>query len=78
MGGDRVHAVLSQSPRKRAASNRARKGLIFGPKGIPLTPTHTRRRGRLYQYYVSSDALRKGASGGALRVPVGEIEAATL
>ena len=52
---DQVHALLQDSPRKRAAANRAQtpallKGLLFGPTGITMTPTHTRRGGRLYRY----------------------------
>ena len=40
---DKVHGVLKESPRKRAAHTRARtpailKGLIFGPTGAAMTP----------------------------------------
>src|SRR4051812_46247995 len=50
---DKVHGVLTESPRKRANRTRVQspallKGLIFGPAGVPMTPTHTRKRGRLY------------------------------
>ena len=27
------------------------KGLIFGPTGRAMTPTHTRKGGKLYRYY---------------------------
>ena len=27
------------------------KGLIYGPNGRPMSPSHTRRRGRIYRYY---------------------------
>ena len=55
---DRVHSILRKGSRKRAALTRAQtpallKGLIFGPTGRAMTPTHTRKRGRLYRYYVS-------------------------
>lgn len=74
-----VHEVLKESPRKRAANTRGRtpallKGLIFGPDGMAMTPTHTRRRGRLYRYYVSISAIKTSASGTALR----RIQAATI
>ena len=57
-----MHAVLRESPRKRAAHTRAQmpallKDLIFGPTGRAMTPTHTRKGGKLYPYYVSTDVL---------------------
>jgi site-specific DNA recombinase len=79
---DQVHAILKESPRNRAAISRARtpallKGLIFdaaGP-GVAMSPTHTRRQGRLYRYYISQRVIKAGApSNAALRVPTGEIE----
>ena len=63
---DRVHAILRESPRKRAANTRAQtpallKGLIFGPTGRAMTPAHTRKGGKLYRYYVSTDVLKRDA-----------------
>jgi DNA invertase Pin-like site-specific DNA recombinase len=81
---DRVHDLLRESPRKRAAHSRAQtpallKGLLFGPAGAAMTPTHTRRKGKLYRYYVSTAILRRGAAVGAVdRVPAAEIEAAVV
>jgi DNA invertase Pin-like site-specific DNA recombinase len=81
---DRVHEILSQSPRKRAAHTRAQipgllKGLIFGPTGKAMTPTHTRRNGKLYRYYVSMDVLKDGATSCPVRrLPAGEIETAVI
>ena len=81
---DKVHAVLQESPRKRGAHTRARtpailKGLIFGPTGVPMTPTHTRKRGRLYRYYISSTLLRTGSDDCPIRrVPAEEIEVAVI
>ncbi|MBX6323374.1 MAG: recombinase family protein, partial [Rhodospirillaceae bacterium] len=54
---ERAQEILRQSPRSRAARTRAQtpallKGLIYGPTGCAMTPNHTRRRGRLYRYYV--------------------------
>jgi DNA invertase Pin-like site-specific DNA recombinase len=81
---DKVHAILQESPRKRAARTRADtpallKGLLFGPDGAAFSPTHTRKGGRLYRYYVSQTVLKHGAGACPVgRVPAGEIEAAVL
>jgi site-specific DNA recombinase len=81
---DRVHGILRESPRKRAAHTRAQtpallKGLIFGPTGRAMTPAHTRRNGRLYRYYVSTDVLKRDASACTVRrVPAAEIENAVV
>ena len=81
---DRVHTILQESPRKRAARTRADtpallKGLLFGPDGAAFSPTHTRKGGRLYRYYVSQTVLKHGAGSCPVgRVPAGEIEAAVI
>ena len=77
---DKVQARLQESPRKRAAATRAQtpallKGIIFGPEGIAMSPTHTRKNGRLYRYYLSQTALKQGSADcPATRVPAAEIE----
>jgi hypothetical protein len=81
---DRVQATLKESPRKRAAKNRARtpallKGLIFGPTGSAMTPSHTRRNGKLYRYYIDMDVLKRGAEPGPRsRISAGDVERAVL
>jgi DNA invertase Pin-like site-specific DNA recombinase len=81
---DRVHAILQESPRRRAARTRADtpallKGLLFGPDGAAFSPTHTRKGDRLYRYYVSQTVLKHGAGSCPVgRVPAGEIEAAVI
>jgi site-specific DNA recombinase len=81
---DKVHAILGESPRKRASSTRAQtpallKGLIFGPTGHAMVPTHTRKAGRLYRYYVSTAVLKQGRDACPVgRLPAGEIEAAVV
>jgi len=81
---DRVHAILTESPRKRAANTRADtpallKGLLYGPDGAAFSPTHTRKSSRLYRYYVSQTVLKHGAGSCPVgRVPAGEIEAAVI
>lgn len=80
----RAHDALVESPRARAAKTRNQtpallKGLIFGPSGAAMSPSHTRKNGRLYRYYVSQDALKRGdASSPLRRVPAGEIETAVI
>ena len=55
------------------------KGLIFGPTGAAMTPTHTRKNGRLYRYYVASDVIRTGNSPSPIRrVPAAQIEDAVI
>jgi hypothetical protein len=81
---DKVHAILTESPRKRAARTRADtpallRGLLYGPDGAAFSPTHTRKGGRLYRYYVSQTVLKHGAGSCPIgRVPAGEIEAAVI
>ncbi len=81
---DRVHAVLAESPRKRAGNTRAQtpallKGIIFGPGGRAMSPTHTRKGGKLYRYYVSQSVIKGSADDCPVsRVPAGEIEAAVV
>jgi site-specific DNA recombinase len=81
---DKVQAILAESPRLRAGNTRAQspallKGLIFGPTGAAMSPTHTRKGQRLYRYYVSQ-AILKGAAEACLigRVPAAEIDAAVV
>jgi hypothetical protein len=81
---DKVHAILTESPRKRAARTRADtpallKGLLYGPDGAAFSPSHTRKGGKLYRYYVSQTVLNHGAGSCPVgRVPAGEIEAAVI
>jgi site-specific DNA recombinase len=80
---DEVHGALKSSPRKSSPRTRAPallKGLIFGPNGVAMTPTHTRKRGRLYRYYVAVTTLRSGSSDACPipRIPAVDIEAAVI
>ena len=80
----KVHTILGESPRKRAGSTRAQtpallKGIIFGPTGHAMVPSHTRRGGKLYRYYVSTAVLKQGRDACPVgRVPAGEVEAAVI
>jgi site-specific DNA recombinase len=77
---DKVQARFQENPRKRAAATRAQtpsllKGIIFGPTGVAMSPTHTRKNGRLYRYYLSQTVLKQGAGDCPVaRVPAAEIE----
>ncbi len=44
-----------------------------------MTPTHTRKGGKLYRYYVSTDVLKRDAEACSVRrVPAAEIESAVI
>ena len=81
---DKVHAILAENARTRSAHTRAQtpallKGLLFGPSGAAMSPTHTRKGNRLYRYYVSQDVLQRGRDACPIgRVPAAEIEAVVI
>jgi site-specific DNA recombinase len=81
---DKVHAILSQNTVMRANHSRAQtpallKGLLFAPGGHAMTPSHTRKGGKLYRYYVATDAIRQGYSECAVAsVPAAEVEEAVI
>ena len=65
---DQVHAILSESPRKRANNTRTRtpallKGLIFTATGAAMTPSSTCKGARRYRYYVSMDLIKNREAG---------------
>jgi hypothetical protein len=82
---DKVQATFRSEP-SRIRSERARaqtpallKGLIFGPTGAAMSPTHTRRRQKLYRYYVSQRVLKDGAEACPVRrVGAAEVETAVI
>jgi site-specific DNA recombinase len=80
----RVHGILRESPRVRARHTRTTepallKGLIFGPNGGAMSPTYTRKGGRLYRYYVSQSVLKLGPETCPIwRVAAAEIETAVV
>src|SRR6056297_1731143 len=81
---DKVHAIQTENPRKRAARTRADtpallNGLLYGPDGAAFSPTHTRKGGKPYRYCVSQTVLKHGAESCPVgRVPAGEIETAVI
>jgi hypothetical protein len=81
---DKVHAILSANTVIRANHSRAQtpallKGLIFAPGGHVMTPSHTRKAGKLYRYYVAIDAIHQSYSECAVAsVPAAEVEEAVI
>jgi DNA invertase Pin-like site-specific DNA recombinase len=81
---DKAQAVMAEPAHRRGAATRAQvpallKGLIFGPNGRPMSPSHTRRRGRIYRYYVSREAIADGYDSCAVTsVPAADVEGAVL
>ena len=57
------------------------KGVIFTETGAAMTPTATKKGGRLYRYYTSMDLIRNRATGdasGPLRLAAGMVEGAVV
>jgi site-specific DNA recombinase len=81
---DKVRSITRESPRTRAAQSRRQvpallKGLIFAPNGGAMSPTHTRKAGKLYRYYVTQSVLKLGPETCPVRrLPAGEIETAVI
>jgi hypothetical protein len=81
---DKAHAVMAEPAHRRGAATRAQvpallKGLIHGPNGRPMSPSHTRRRGRIYRYYVTREAIADGYDTCPVTsVPAADVEGAVL
>ena len=81
---DKVHAILAENTVARSNSTRAQtaallRGIMFAPGGHAMTPSHTRKKGRLYRYYVATDAIRQGYAECLVRgVPAAEVEDAVM
>jgi hypothetical protein len=82
---DKVQAILSTNSRARAAVTRTAtpallRGLIFCEKGRAMTPAYSKKRTRLYRYYVSTDAIRgrQATEARPLRLPADTAETAVL
>jgi site-specific DNA recombinase len=64
---DKARAIMVEPAHRRGAATRAQvpallKGLIFGPNGRPMSPSHTRRRDRIYRYYVRRSRMAMTAA----------------
>src|SRR5215213_1570140 len=81
---DAVQAKLSEQKTNhqtlRTSSNSLLLGRIFDDRGHRMTPSHARRRGIKYRYYISSALLqgRPKQAGSVNRVPAGEIESLVI
>ena len=81
---DKAHAVMAEPAHRRGAATRTQvpallKGLIHGPNGRPMSPSHTRRRGRIYRYYVAREAIADGYDTCPVTsVPAADVEGAVL
>ena len=82
---EKVRSVLAVNSRQRASRTRAAtpatlKGLIqCGCCGNAMTPSHTRRRGRIYRYYLCTSAIKNGHASCPVRsIAAGEAETLVL
>ena len=81
---EKVHAILAGNARHRGNINRAQtpallKDRIVAPGGRVMTPSHTRKDGRLYRYYMATDAICGSSEDCPVRsVPAAEIEDAVV
>ena len=82
---DKVHSILSENARRRgnhvrAATPALLKGLIrCASCNRAMTPSHARKNGRRYRYYVCQSAIKNGHVSCPVRsLPAGEIEEAVL
>ena len=81
---DKVQTILANNTVARSNQTRAQtpallRGLIFAPGGHAMTPSHTRKSGKLYRYYVAMDAIRQGYAECRVRsVPAAEVEEAVV
>jgi site-specific DNA recombinase len=82
---DRIHEILASNARRRGNEARARtpaplRGLMRCTHcSSAMTPTHTRRCGRLYRYYVCLGASRRGHDTCPVRsIAAAEVESLVL
>jgi DNA invertase Pin-like site-specific DNA recombinase len=74
LAGNRHRRTL----RSAARSPSALAGKLYDPDGEKMRPSHARRNGRRYRYYVSRDLVERSVDDGASgwRIPADEIEKA--
>jgi site-specific DNA recombinase len=64
---DKVRMLLAENIHARRYSTNAKapsalRGLLYDEDGTRFTPTHTRKRGKRYRYYVSQKVIEDAAS----------------
>jgi hypothetical protein len=76
----RLAAIATNRRLRTRSSPTILAGRIFDDRGNRMTPSHTRKRGVRYRYYISHALLqnRAGETGSVPRVPAHEIEIAVL
>ena len=82
---DQVRAVMAENPFKRGNENGAKTPALL--KGIltcsgcqcAMTPTHTRKKGKLYRYYAPSAVMKAKCTDCPVgTIPAGEVEDVVL
>ena len=77
-----VQATLEQNRqgrrRRRSQSQSLLSGLIFDGEGNRMAPTHARKNGRCYRYYVSAPLIRGEKTNAGLRIPAPDLEALVI
>ena len=60
---DVLQAAVAARPHDAVAKSKSGllKGLLYSTDGTAFSPTHTRKGGKLYRYYVSQTVLKHGA-----------------
>jgi DNA invertase Pin-like site-specific DNA recombinase len=80
-----VHAVMQEGPHQRANTTRRQTPALL--KGIlkcsgcqcAMTPTHTRKKGKLYRYYAPSAVMKAKCTDCPVgTIPAGEVEEVVL
>ncbi|WP_339751816.1 recombinase family protein [uncultured Marinobacter sp.] len=77
---DKAHGIMAKDKTQRAADGRRQtaaplKGLLYGPDGKAMTPTHTKRGDKRYRYYVTHTANKRGHEECPIRmVRAGDLE----
>jgi hypothetical protein len=76
----KLAAQLNNHKKTQAKSAAPLIGKIFDDQGVLMGPSHTRKKGRKYRYYISSCLLqgRKDRAGSISRVPAPEVESAIV
>ena len=77
---EKAHSIMAKNRVERAADVRRQtpaplKGLLFGPDGKAMTPTHTKRGDKRYRYYITHTANKRGHEECPVRmVRAGDLE----
>lgn len=77
---DQVQSILAKNYRGRSNHTRMKtpallKGLLFTKDGHAMSPSHNRKNGKLYRYYLTAKAAKLSHEECDLRqIPAGEIE----